>query len=203
MTGFSKSKINKLTEFDRYNLVLLFEPFTEIQPYNQFVIPYIKTSGIILHSPLPKLAYFTFVRFVFAESYFTSYQEQKDPADLHKFIACLYVNDNHSFDDKDIAANAPLISKVKPEIINAIVINYAIIKEWISGVYPMIFTQRTTDEDESEKPMPKKKSNSSWLKILENIVGDDLINHERYALLPLHNVFRWMTAKIIANSKRK
>jgi hypothetical protein len=67
----------------------------------------------------------------------------------------------------------------------------------------MIFTQRTTDEDESEKPMPKKKSNSSWLKILENIVGDDLINHERYALLPLHNVFRWMTAKIIANSKRK
>ncbi len=205
LTGIKGSKINKMDDYHRYNLMKLFHPFMEVRPHNAFIIPEIKTSGKIFCSPKIKMAHLTFAQFIFVESYFTEYQTDKKPNDLHKFIASLYLEQNHSFNEDDILINAFTLSRVKPEILESIVLNYVLVREWLAESYPMIFEQVEEEKDEEkQKPKSHKKgSNSGWIKIFQNIVGDDLINHDRYALLPLHNVLRWMTTKIKENLKHK
>lgn len=205
MTGIKKFRIDRLDEYYRYQLMLLFEPFTSVTPYDSFIIPYIKTQGKLLVSPKPKLAGMTIGQFIFVESYFSNYQEDKNPSDLYKFIASLYLPEYKSFDENQITSGILVVEKIKPEILDAIVINYVLVKEWLAIAYPLVF-QRDTETDESYGKQPKthkKPGNSVWLKIFESIVGDDLVNHDRYAILPLHNLLRWMTTKITENLKRK
>jgi hypothetical protein len=177
----------------------------DIKPYNAFIIPEIKTSGKIFCAPKSKMAGVTFAHFIFVESYFTDYQNNKKLTDLYKFIAALYLEQNRTFDENKITENASLLSGTKPEILEAIVINYVLFREWLAQSYPMIFQQEEEVDENHEKPKRTHKNpgNSGWIKIFENIVGDDLINHDRYAMLPLHNVLRWMTNKIKENLKRK
>ena len=205
MTGIRKISANLLSDFERYNLMKLFDPFMEVKPYNAFIIPEIYHYNKIFCAPKFKLSGVTFAQFIFVESFFTDYQTDKKTINLHKFIASLYLLQNHSFNENEINENAALISKIKPEIIEAIVINYVLIREWLAQSYPLIFEQGE-EETTEEKPKPKthkNPGNSGWIKIFENIVGDDLINHDRYALLPLHNVLRWMTTKIKESRKNK
>lgn len=206
MTGIRKFRINKLDDYYRYQLMLLFEPFTVVTPYNVFIIPHIDASNTRFFSPNKKLARMTFAQFIYAESYFVSYQTDKNPTDLHKFVASLYLPIREKFDENLVLQSALTFEKVKPEILQAIVINYVLIKEWLSAVYPMVF-QKDEEQDDNEqlekKSLKKPNNDSGWLKIYENVVGDDLVNHERYSELPLHNVLRWMSKKIIENIKRK
>lgn len=203
MTGIREYRIKKLEDYYRYKLMILFEPFMNVEPYDRFIIPHINDAFGRIVSPKPRLHGMTFAQFIFAESYFENYQADKKEVDLHKFIASLYLVQNRSFNEEDIIANAMLLNKVKPEILEAVVINYILIKEWLSLAYPMIF--ESSREDDTEKPQKIKNNtnNSGWLKILENIIGDDLVNHDRYSMLPLHNVLRWMTNKIKENIKNR
>jgi len=123
MTGIKKSTINKLDTYQRYQLMILFEPFTLVAPYNEFIIPHIKTGRTLLLSPKPKLAQMTFAQFIFIESYFTEYQINKKPSDLHKFVASLYLENNHVFSELEIAQNAIIAFRTNPVILEAIVIN--------------------------------------------------------------------------------
>ena len=204
MTGIKKFRINKLDEYYRYQIMILFEPFTEIKPYHAFIIPEIKTPETILHSPRPKLSGVTFGQFIFIESYFTSYQTNKLTLDLYKFVASLYLPEGHSFDENAICHWELDHPKVKTEILDAIVINYVLIKEWLALAYPLVF-QGEEENEEVSKPKKHNQSsnNSGWLKIYDNVVGDDLINQDKYAQLPLHSVLRWMTGKIKESMKRK
>jgi hypothetical protein len=207
MTGFKKSTINKLDEYQRYQLMILFEPFTLVTPYNEFIIPRIATWTTEFFSPKPKLAQMTFAQFIFVESYFVSYQTDKKPLDLYKFVASLYLPQSRAFSEDDISASELYFAKVKQEILEAVVINYVLIKEWLANAYPMVFQKEDEEFDENyeleKKSLKKPNHNSGWLKIFESVVGDDLVNHDRYAILPLHNVLRWMSKKIIENIKRK
>lgn len=206
MTGFKKYMINKLDEYQRFQLMSLFEPFTEVTPYNVFIIPHIDSSGIRYFSPKPKLARMKFAQFIFAESYFVSYQTDKKPIDLYKFVASLYLPHSRIFNEDEVSAGEFYFGKVKPEILEAVVINYVLIKEWLSNVYPMVFQKEQEHDEDYElqkKSLKKPNTDSGWLKIYESVVGDDLVNHERYSKLPLHNVLRWMSKKIKENIKRK
>jgi hypothetical protein len=75
------------------------------------------------------------------------------------------------------------------------------VREWLSDVYPLIFIK--SDNDEIGKKLKKRQPVNSWIKIFENLVGDDIVNHDNYANMPIHNIFRFMTAKIKENMKRK
>jgi hypothetical protein len=205
MTGIKKSTINKLDEYQRYQLMILFEPFTLVAPYNEFIIPRIAAWTTEFFSPKPKLAQMTFAQFIFTESYFVSYQTDKKPLDLYKFVASLYLPQSRAFSEDDISASELYFAKVKQEILQAVVINYVLIKEWLANAYPMVFQKEDEDNGDElkRKSLKKPNNNSGWLKIFESVVGDDLVNHDRYAILPLHNVLRWMSNKIIENIKRK
>ena len=48
------------------------------------------------------------------------------------------------------------------------------------------------------KPTPS----DDWVKIFDNLVSDDLVNADKYAAMPVHTVFRYITRKIKENAKR-
>ena len=203
MTGIPKISTDLLSDFDIFSLMQLFDPFMEVKPYDTFIIPEIHVKVKYFYSPNRKLVRMTFAQFIFTESYFTDYQTDKNPVTLHKFIASLYLQPFTNFDETKITENSTIISGTKPEILDAIVINYVLIREWLAQSYPLVFQEGEPEEVKKQPKTHKNPGNTGWIKIFENIVGDDLINHDRYAMLPLHNVLRWMTNKIKESLRRK
>jgi len=60
----------------------------------------------------------------------------------------------------------------------------------------------TENQNPNKKEKPKNNTNNGWLNILENIIGDDIINQDKYSNLSLHSTLRFLTNKIKANLKK-
>ena len=205
MTGLKKRTINKLDAYQRFQLIELFDSFRSNQPYNEFIIPKLDCKGTVLCAPNPKLKGLTFGQFIFLDTYFANYQESKDHTDLNKFIAAAYLPFGQPFNELAIEANHRWIAQTPMLSREAIIINYSLIRDWLCEVYPMVF-QRKTEQDnkvvEPKNKLPEKKRDpNSWIKVFESLVGDDIINEDKYANLPLHNVLRYLTNQIKKNIK--
>jgi len=203
LTGIPKFRIKRLDAFHRFNLMELITPLTNIKPHPDFIIPSISISGNTFFAPKAKLAGVTFARFIYADTYFSNYQYDNDKTSLFKFIASLYLPENVPFSESIVQENSAIVSKVNPHILQSIALNYILVKEWLTAAYPMIFVTEEEDNNKDKKPDKPKQNNNAWIKIFDNVVGDDLVNYDKYAELPVHTVFRWMTAKIKENIKSK
>ncbi len=196
LTGIPKRVMRLLTPFDKFKLSELTQPFFESTPYHQFILKYI-ANGYLL-CPKTKLKYVTFSQFIFADSYFSSYTQSNNPDDLYKFIASLYLPKGTAFEEKLIEENFHFAKKTDATTLQAIAINYQLIREWLTLAYPLIFSRQ---EDKPSKV--DQAGSTNWVKVFDALVGDDIVNHDKYADMPLHNVFRYMTSRIKENIKRK
>jgi len=123
----------------------------------------------------------------------------KDVKALDNFVASLYLLPGETFDSETISQKVWIIVNADIEIRKAIAFNYSLILCWLQKCYPLIF--QSPGED-SEKEDVKKVKQSGWLKLFESLVGEDLINRDRYAELPVNTVFRHLTTKYKENAKR-
>jgi hypothetical protein len=217
MTGLSERMIGRLDDYQRFQLIELFDSFHSDKPYNEFIIDKLDCnfvgsglgldSGCILVHPKPKLAGVTFGQFIFMDTYFANYQESSDVNDLNRFIAATYIPSGRRFIEHFIEANHKSIGKTDLLTREAIVINYHLIRDWLCTVYPMVFqkqsdNKKSTDAENvaKQKPVPKRDPNS-WIKVFDGLVGDDIVNEDNYANLPVHNVLRHLTNRIKTNPK--
>lgn len=196
MTGFSRNLIRKLGKFQQYKLFQLFESFAIDKPHNAFILQKFTAGGKTFVSPGVKLKGMTFGQFIFVESLHETWQKSREKTDLHRFVATLYLGTNETFDEKKTETNTALISKADENTLNAIAANWRLIGEWLSSAYPLVFVK-------SEPGEKIKQVNNGWLKIYDSIVGDDIVNADRYSDLPVNNVFRYMSERIKQNMKRK
>jgi hypothetical protein len=208
MTGIPARIVNRMSQFHRFALFSLFIIFDNIKPHNAFIINQVTCKNKILVSPAAKLKGVTFGQFIFADMLFETYSETKLNADLHRFVAALYLPVNTVFNEDIIDENAALVAAASPEISDAIAINYQLVREWLCNVYPLVFPQAdveqpATSNHQPETSIQKPASRNAWIKIFESLVGDDIVNHAKYGQMPVHNVFRYMSEKIKQNMKRK
>ena len=196
LTGIPKRVMRLLTPFDKYKLSELTQPFFELRPYHEFFLKYIASGDLLC--PKNKLKNISFSQFIFADSYFSSYSQNNDPDDLYKLIASLYLPQGRIFDEKVIDENLHLAKKTDAETLQAIAINYQLIREWLALAYPLIFSK---EDNKPSKVTPAASTN--WVKVFDALVGDDIVNHDKYADMPLHTAFRYMTSRIKDNMKRK
>ena len=201
MTGFEHHVIRKLDQYERYKLMELFSVFNAIHPFHDFIIKTINQHGTKLYAPRPKLKAVTFAQFIFADTWFGNYNESNKTEDLHCFVASLYLQENCRFHENQIEQNIAIVKNVDREILEAIAINYILIREWLGIAYPLIFSP--VSDTKSEDSNPKKFDSGAWIKIFESLVGDDIVNEDKYADKPVHNIFRYMSARIKENMKRK
>lgn len=200
ITGVSREILKKLTSFQLYKLSenidfigragTFHDNFIikELSPWKSFTAPKPKMSGI------------TFGQFIFIDSYFKDWSVTKDETALNKFIACLYLYPDEHFNDEVIPDRVLSIGDIDLDIRKAIAFNYSLVMAWLQKAYPLIFVELAENEIATEEP--KQAPQSPWLKLFDSMVGDDLINRDRYAELPLHTVFRHLTKKYKENARK-
>jgi len=197
MTGIPAKLIKNVAPFLVYKLMNLLTGFNSEKPHNGFIIKTIKARRTLFYAPNTKLKGMTFGQFIFAESLYETWTKSKTKTDLCRFVASLYLPTQQPFNENNIDKYHSCFLKVKPEICEAVAINWKIVTQWLGDAYPLVFMK-------GEDNVPGQKATSSgWIKIFDSIVGDNITEANRYAELPVNNVLRYMTAKIKQDMKRK
>jgi hypothetical protein len=200
LTGISKKLMKKLSPYEMYQLSKAIDFIGQAgSSYSAFII--LRIPGTDYVSPKPKLGGMTFGQFIFTESYYNDWQVTKAEADLNNFIASLFLTQGEKFDSETIAENAIKIKLVELDIRQAIAFNYGLILIWLQKCYPLIFQDKVETRHALALPETQPKQ-SQWLKIFESLVGDDLINRDRYAELSVHAVLRYLTNKYKENARQ-
>ena len=190
LCGVRKRIIRMLDTYQRFSLANEMSFLKDYKPYSHFII---RKAGQLM-APKLRLEGMSFGQFMFVDSWFTIWLHSRKEDDLNKFIASLYLPDGETFQSESMpelmhsASQVPLLVKL------AISINYRLIREFLAHAYPLIF----------QKPRPgtTPKPGDGWVKVFESVIGDDIVNQDRYAELPLHTVLRWITRKLKENAKR-
>lgn len=196
MTGLRKNLIRKLGDFQRYKLFEIFNAFDIDKPHNGFVIQSVKAGKTVLFLPGAKLKGMSFGQFIFAQSLFETWQSSHTSTDLCRFVASICLKKGEIFSENTIGEKEKLLAATNAGTLQAIAFNWQLIGAWLGEAYPIVFSK----DEPGEKV---KQVNNGWLKIYDSIVGTDIVNADRYAALPVNNVFRYMTQRIKENMKRK
>jgi hypothetical protein len=210
ISGLNKKILKKMSDFEHYKLMEIFAFIGDQKPYHEFIVRKLPVfHHPVLYAPSPMLKGVTFGQFIFADTYFTNYQQSGDEADLNKFIASLYIDKNEKFEEHLIQDRFESVGKLEINIRLAIVLNYQLIHEWLALAYPLIFQKRQemTLENEdigAEKSFsPKSGEGNSWIKVFQNFVGDDIIHDEVWAAKPVNTIFAYMTRKYKENARTR
>lgn len=216
MSGLNKRVLNRLSDYEHYKLMEIFEFVGEQKPYHEFIIRKltIYEKGLMLYrktlfAPAGKLKGITFGQFIFADTYFSNYQQSGDEPDLNKFIASLYLGKNEKFEEHLIQERFEPIGKLDMSIRQSIVLNYLLIHEWLALAYPLIFQKReelastSSASEAAMSPRTEPVEGNSWIKVFQNFVGDDIIHDEVWAAKPVNTIFAYMTRKYKENARTR
>ena len=199
LTGIKESLLKKLPPFSLLKLTEGIEFIGKAgNVYSRFVVRELPGTDFI--APKPKLDSLSFGQFIFADAYYSDWMIGKDIKQLNNLVATLYLLPGEKFDSDTIAERVWTICNIDLDIRKAVAFNYGLILTWLQGCYPLIFREPDHNVDTGLKPV--STSRSGWLTLFESMVGDDLINRERYAELPIHTVLRHLTTKYKENARR-
>ncbi len=188
MLGVSRKVARRLTSYQKYNLMSLLSFINHYNAHHTFVIP--EVNGF--SAPEPRLKDEPFAAFLFAEHYFDRYMRSSSLEDLCRFVACWYRNGE--FSEKDLESRSRILMKADRNTLDAISLNYHLIREWLADSYPAVFAYSDPDQ--------KPKTEATWLDVLDAIVGEDIIHHDDYASLPVNTVLRFLNTRIKESRSR-
>ena len=197
LTGISQNLLKKLHPFHLLKLSEGIEFVVKAGNFHSsFIIREIPGTGFVC--PKPKLSNMTFGQFIFVDSHYSEWKTTKNEKSLNSLVASLYFLPGEKFDNETIADRVCMIENTGIDIRKAIAFNYSLIMMWLVGCYPLIF--QTSGEHVGENCIRPKQS--GWLKLFESLVGEDLINRDRYAEIPINTVLRYLTTKYKENARK-
>jgi hypothetical protein len=179
--GIKRKIARRIDSYQKFCILRNLKYISEPEPLGSFVIKTI--AGF--NGPENNLKGVTFGAFIFGDTYYQNYISGKKD-DLNKFIACFYTSQG-KFDDKLIEINARIISERDMATREAIAINYALIREWMAKAYPYVFQKAGEGR--------KREKSKGWVVVFDNVVGDDIVNEEKYAEKPLSSMLRYLNRK--------
>lgn len=196
--GLNNIIVKRLGRYYKYKLFELFDFITEFNPTKEFVIK--DLNG--LKAPKTGLKGVSFGRFIYGDSFYMVYLKDGSDDSLNRFIAAFY--GGKDFDDDNMDPMIELIKKVPRDKREAIAINYILIKKYLMGKYPRLFVKKE-EESPEEKKKPailRKKSNAGgWVPVFDAMVGDDIVNRDKYAELPVNEALRFLNNQIKNNRR--
>lgn len=132
-----------------------------------WLIPDINIGGVTYLGPTNKFANLEFWEYCKADTHFSRYQSSGNNAEFAKFLACIYrvVNTNKNeveetgntrvrFNDKHIIKHAENFRNVDPVLRVAVTLNYIAIKHWLMGVFPEVFSTKSSKSDDNGNAKP-------------------------------------------------
>lgn len=177
--------IRRLDRYQKFCIFRLLFFISGNKISHKYIIPDI--SGR-LFPPGEKLKGMQFGQYVFADTYYDRYAETRDREDLYKFVACVYLPRKRQFEERTIGRRVKIIRKESDNVLEAVVYNHMMIRQWLAEAYTFVFNK--------EGSKKKTSRQTTWLDVLDKVVGDDLVHEDAYARLPLHTVMRYLNNKI-------
>jgi hypothetical protein len=179
--GIKTEISRRLDSYQRFCILRNLRFVSEQEPLGNFIIKTI--AGF--RAPDNNLRGVIFGAFIFGDTYYQNYISGKKE-DLNRFIACYYLDGR--FDEKKVEENARIISSEPLEIREAIAINYVLIREWLARLYPNVF--------QKADPTKKREKFKGWVEVFDMVVGDDVVNEDKYAEKPLSSILRYLNRKM-------
>src|SRR5690606_33030218 len=118
------------------------------------------------------------------------YVNKPGPDTLIRFVSMLYTRPGEEITRIDFDKRIKLVTKrVRLSDCHAIFLNYIFIHRWLSRSFPFLFEEKEDDKQEvkprdKQEVKPAKPINPNWNLIIENFVGEDVINYNKYIKMP-------------------
>lgn len=166
----------------------------EEQVFNNWVIKEIAIDGEVFAGPLSRFSYIKFGEFISADMLFMGYFDTKNEKVLDRFIAVLFrkklqhklVGDvREDFESASLDNRSVIMSKLDPEVKQAITFNYAGVRHWLADKYKFVFSGSTDNHPGRIEFGSSNKS--TWLNIRKHLAGD-VFNLDRVDNLLMHDV---------------
>lgn len=194
--------VRELDTFQIYKIVNLLN-FT-MQPStgsDSFFFTHI--PGTSLRAPGSKLQTTSFEQFALFDTFFFEYANNPTDDNLVKFISTLYIKKGETVTDIDIDKRQEYIKKhCSKRVQYAIFLNYIFLRKWLSKSFRFLFEDNESEDEEEpvrkRRPVqPVKKNNRpDWVAIIDNFVGDDILNYDKYKLMPCYLAFKTINNRI-------
>ena len=196
--NLSKRILSKLDSYQIYKLTSMLEFLNEVRaPHKEF---YVRSLPDHLMAPTPCLASMCFQQFMTVDTYFSYYIATDKAIYLDRFIAALYMKENESYLPKsgevalDMEARIPEVAKIPFDLKYSILINWVLIKTWLSILYPSLFPNAPGEENKEGNRIKTKPVD--WLPLFDQLVGDNLAFIDDYKAIHCMDAFRIINRKI-------
>jgi hypothetical protein len=183
-----------LRHVGRYSLFVLEQRIEFLcsmsSPIDRFLIVSIPHTSLI--APAARLAGISFMQFMYADKLHADYLITKNEDTLCRFVASLYRRRKVAFKDVDMAQNIRTVKRhSSPALLFAVSVNYILIKNYLSQVYPFMFPSSAgggTQVSTSKRP--------NWMDVFDAFVGDNIPATEYYRDMPCMDAFRIINRRI-------
>ncbi|MCD4681126.1 MAG: hypothetical protein K8S00_12145 [Bacteroidales bacterium] len=201
--GVPKRIVRQLSDNQKLYLFELFEVYNNSRFIDKVIIDKFYFQNVMYLGPADKLSNVSFGEFCFADTHFLDYINNDNQDALNKLIAVLYRPEKKvdvtaedfngdwriRFNTHHTQKRADSFAAMYPPLKKAIVFNYIKLRSWLEPIYPYVFPKSGEDSK-------KKVKHHSWLPVLENLVGNDIINLDRYTEVLLHTALRNLDTRL-------
>lgn len=165
---------------------------------NRFVV---KNLGR-LNSPEDKLQNVSFQQFISVDQLYGwyIYTEKREYLDL--MLANLYIEPGKTFFDGNYSERVKYIKSLDEKELYPAVVNWMLIKNWLSHSYKDLFSSSSTSQEMTMKGKRKKPRPGNWLEVFDALVGDNLAYIEQYKHLNCMDALRIINNRIKNNKKK-
>lgn len=161
-----------------------------------------REMGVLtVKAPDAKLNGMTFQQFMMADTFYTWYMQTKRRDYLVSMCCCLYLAEGEDFFKVDMDKRKLFWNDCSDETLNAVVVQWSLIKAWLSKAYTHLFPSGG-EVTEMKGKNGKVKVTNTWLEIFDTLVADDLSRIESYKRLECMDVLRIVNFKIQERKKQ-
>ena len=153
-----------------------------------------------LLAPQEKLRGMSFQQFMTVDTYFSWFLVTEKELYLDSFIAALYLKQGESYSKEegmtvlDMDARIPEVHQIPMDLKYSIIVNWVLIKSWLSSAYPFLFPEGETAANSKGDKVKSKPVD--WLGLFDAWVGDNVASIEGYRKLSCMDAIRMLNRKI-------
>lgn len=195
-----------VTRIDAFSLYKMTETLDCLKTDNSAYFGFYQHSlpGMLL-APENKLRGMCFQQFMTVDTFFSWYVTTEREEYLDRFVGALYLKEDETYIPGEgtllvLDARIPAIAKLTFDLKYSILINWVLIKSWLSNSYVHLFPAgEVSDNSNGDKVKGKPVD---WLALFDSFVGDNIADINAYKALPCMDAFRLLNRRIKEAKKK-